>query len=413
MYKLHRTCRACGYGPKPKPPGIKSQDSERLQSVLSLGIHPLANDFCGENDVHAGFAPLELLRCPACGLAQLSIVVSPEVLYRNYHYVTSNSEMMAKHFVTLYRLICEEEAPNSILEVGSNDGKFLAFCRSQGTQQLLGVDPAENLSRVAVQNGIPTICGQFENQVASAMAPADVIVARHVFCHIDNWNEFIRACGNVSRKTTLIVLEFPYVRDLIDNCEFDTIYHEHLSYASYGAIKALLRKSDFHIHSIQHVQIHGGSVVIMLRRNDSGHAPDAHSLQLVEWEKITEDDWRQFSTRALEKIKSLQETVKNLRASGATVAGFGASAKSTVWMNCCGFNRADIQFICDNTPLKQWKFSPGTNIPITDEGALLRELPHFAVMFAWNFETEILKKQSRFRETGGKFIVPCPGVRMV
>jgi hypothetical protein len=411
MYKKIKSCRACGYGPKPTPPGIKAEgNSERLESVLNLGIHPLSNDFQDEAGERAGFAPLEVLLCPRCGLAQLSVVVRPEILYRDYRYVTSTSDTMQKHFTHLHQLISAEQPIKSLLEVGSNDGLFLEHCLKLGAETVEGYDAAANLVEVAIQRGIPTRCGLFDKET-DFPNKFDVIVARHVFCHVDDWQGFMRSCELASTKDTLVVLEIPYVGDLLSRNEFDSIYHEHLSYASLKALSAI--KSAFHIHSIHRLAIHGGSIAVMLRRNDCDKTPDADSLKMIEEENISRERWLAFSIVCRRKIDALSDLVNALVDSGKSVVGFGASAKSTVWVNCCKFTKKQIRFICDNTPAKQYKISPGADIPITDEGALLREMPDYAIIFCWNYKQECIEKNKAYLQKGGRFIVPHPDIEIL
>ena len=407
MYREHTVCRACNFGAIGAQ-GIKSGPvSEKLIEVLDLGIQPLANDFKSEGEERAGFAPLKVLFCPRCSLSQLSVVVRPDILYSNYPYVTSPSDMMHKHLRHLISDIADEQPnPRSVLEIGSNDGLLLAMMEEYG-YSVTGVDPAQNLAAIAeAQRGVKTRVGFFDSKLALDLSQYDIVIARHVFCHVDDWRDFAKGLELVSHLDTLICIEVPYAGDTIKNCEFDCCYHEHLSYLTIKAVKALLASTDLRLHRIIRYPIHGGAVLLMLRHKD-------RAADVEFYEDITFHEWREFAKQAHDQISKLKATVTTLRAQGKRIAGFGASAKSTVWINACGFNRKDIAFICDNTPQKQYKFSPGTDIPIVDEGALLRELPDYMVMWCWNFASEVLEKQKLYREKGGKFIIPIPEVEIV
>lgn len=409
MYKLHTACRACGYG-KPAIPDINPKPVQRLVPVFDLGLQPLANDFCKAGEESAGYAPLKVLFCPKCSLAQLSATVNPSVLYRHYSYVTSPSAMMRNHFECLIKDIASETSGKSVLEIGSNDGKLLAMMKERG-YSVWGIDPAENLGDIARCNGIQTTTGLFNEDTARMIPESDIVIARHVFCHVDDWHGFVRSLESVSRPDTLVCIEVPYVGDMLKNLEFDTIYHEHLSYLSIRSMQALLHDKAFHIHRIIRYPIHGGALLLMLRHNDWPNLP--HSSILDFKEDITEKDWREFADATARLRDDLTRTVSRAVESGSRVAGLGASAKSTVWINACRFTRKEISFITDNTLQKQNCFSPCSDIPIVDEGGILRELPNFVVMFAWNYRDEILEKFSRARSNGVKFIVPVPAVTVV
>lgn len=409
MY-THRTyCRACGYA-KPGPQGIKAAPGDKLIEVFDLGTQPLANDFRKADEEHAGYAPLKVLFCPRCSLGQLSVVVKPDILYHNYSYVTSPSAMMQDHLGRLINDIGHETQGKMVLEIGSNDGRLLAMMQGSGFS-VLGVDPAENLAEFARSNGVPTKTGFFGETLARTLPASDIIIARHVFCHVDDWKDFVRGLEAVSHAETLVCLEMPYVGDTLKNVEFDTIYHEHLSYASIRAIRSLLEGSSLHLHRIIRYPVHGGAILVMLRHNDSEAQPCADTF--INHENITEADWKTFAGEARNQIDRLSNTVRSLTSQGKRVAGLGASAKSTVWISACGFTRKDIAFIADNTLQKQWTFSPGTDIPIVDEGAIWRELPDYVVMWCWNYRAEVLRKFGPQRAQGVKFIVPVPHVEIV
>lgn len=418
MYRNHTICRACGFGKDPNAPGIKVlPNRDKLIPVFDLGVQPLANDFKKEGEACAGYFPLKVMYCPRCSLAQLSVVVDPEVMYANYSYVTSKSDMMKEHFGKLWGAIVEERHPRKILEVGSNDGDFLHYAMDHGAALCVGVDPATNLAKIAKEQGIQTVPLMFNEITAKTVAgwhqSFDVIVARHVFCHIDDWQGFIRACELVSDEDTLVVIEAPYVGDTLMNCEFDQCYHEHMSFLSYKAVDALLAKSKFQIVSIQRYGIHGGTSALFLRNREMDFPTKQLVREFIATENITAEDWKKFGVEARDQINRLSQTVRSAVAQGKRVVGLGASAKSTVWVNACGFTKREVAFIADNTPQKQLTFSPGTDIPIVDEGAILRELPDYVILWAWNYKDEILAKFDSVRKKGVKFIIPVPTITVV
>lgn len=417
MYKWHTHCRACGLGVTGAE-GTKSDNANQLLRVFDLGIQPLANDFVGEREECAGYAPLTVYMCPRCSLAQLSVVVRPDILYSRYAYVTSTSETMRAHFNNLFSLIKEESPLNSLLEIGSNDGTLLSHFAQLGVVSSAGVDPAENLAEVARKRCIPTVTGTFNAEnarhcLAVCRGGFDVILARHVFCHVDEWVSFVRDLEIPSHRNTVVCIEVPHVKTLLDRGEFDTIYHEHLSYLNLRAMEHLLRDSPFRMHRIVPVEIHGGALLIMLRRKDVGIEPHPSVETYLREENIALDTWKQFGETAKANIRRLVEFVDQAKMNGARVCGFGASAKSTVWMSACGFTRKQISYITDTTPQKLWKLSPGTDVPIVDEGAILRDLPQYAICFAWNFREEILRKNAVARSKGVQFVFPVPTLEII
>lgn len=401
LYKLHTQCRACG--------------STGLKKVFDLGVQPLANDFCLPTDPQGGYAPLQVMLCPSCSLAQLSVVVDPKTLYSYYNYVTSNSRTMLEHFSTICGDI-GKEATGSIVEIGSNDGLFLEFAKGLGFGPCMAVDPAINLRPLAINKSLSTIQSLFNRQSASLILEwnkkIDIVVARHVFCHVDDWKEFMDNLERISNKDTLICIEAPYVVDTLENLEFDQIYHEHLSFMNIKAMACLLEGTNFHLHNVIHYPIHGGSVMVMLRRNDSEIAPSGSVDRFLEKENITVATWAEFSIRCQHQIGRLHGLVEDLVRQGKSVVGCCASAKSTVWINACGIGQW-LRFITDNTPQKIGKFSPGTTIPIVDEKHLVDEQPDYAILFGWNFKNELIEKHKDYRDRGGKFIVPVPEIEVI
>lgn len=401
MFKHKTSCRACG--------------NTKLIPACDLGVQPLANDFTFPGEECAGHAPLKVMFCEECTLAQLSVVVDPKIIYSNYPYVTSKSQTMLGHFELLWKAINQECSAKSVVEIGSNDGGFLRFCIEKGATSLVGIDPAENLR--PSNPGIIPICGLFNAETAEQAREVnepDVIVARHVFAHVDDWQLFMEDLRRLATKNTMVVIEVPYVCDMLQGVEFDTIYHEHLSYVSLKAVEQLLQLTDFHLHKVLRFHIHGGAIVMMLRHDDAGFHPDSSVEEFLARESVTADDWRRFNSEAFVKIESLKQIVHDKRKfEGATICGFGASAKSTVWINACGFTRKEIGFICDCTPSKQGRLSPGNDIPVVPESELMTQLPEYAALFAWNFRTEIVRNNQRYLDAGGHFIIPDRKIEVV
>lgn len=418
MYHVVTSCRACGYGSNRGPGGVKAaEQTEKLIPVLDLGVQPLANDFRKDNEERAGYAPLKVLYCPRCTLAQLSVVVRPEILYRDYAYVTSPSETMKRHFASLTNDVLTEIKPGSVIEVGSNDGLFLAYLHERGFGNLVGIDPAKNLAEKASKIGIMTINDfiglESAKQARDACGKPDLIMARHVFCHVHDWRGFMAAMDQMAEKDTLICIEAPYVMDQLAAGSFDQVYHEHLSYLSLQAVKALLQDTPFHLHRITHYDIHGGVILMMIRRNDSGIPPHPSVADFLNREDASIGVWERFAAESELQIIRLRDTVRDLVAQGKKVCGYGASAKSTVWINACGFTRKDLAFVCDSTAYKVYSTTPGTDIPIVHEGEHFTQCADYVVLFAWNYAKEIMDRETQFNHGGFKWIVPVPKLEII
>jgi hypothetical protein len=345
------------------------------------------------------------------------VVVDPLILYEDYPYVTSPSQTMKHHFERLSADIELQSGHGTLVEIGSNDGLFLKHLSESGWQQLVGIDPAVNLSPAASARGVRTISSLFDEQSAKdalrLLGEVDAVVARHVFAHIDNWKEFVRCLEVMSNTNTTVYLECPYCLDILNHCEWDTIYHEHLSYVTIRSIEALLKDTKFHLHKITAFPVHGGAIVMTLRRNDSTAQRDRSVDDYLQRENVTTGlKWSEFRHKAIQQGLDLTQLVYDYYSHGHTVCGFGASAKSTVAINAAGLSRS-INFITDTTPQKQGRLSPGTNIPIVPPEELLARQPDYAICFAWNYRTEILKANEEYLKRGGHFIFFVPQLEVV
>jgi novobiocin biosynthesis protein NovU/D-mycarose 3-C-methyltransferase len=394
-YRTADRCRAC--------------QSTNLQPVVDLGNQPLANNFVKPGEPRQGFYPLKINYCGECGLAQLSVVVDRDMLYRHYAYTSSSSQTMQRHYDRLFKDIESEVSLKCLVEVGSNNGGLLKFAKARGWD-CIGIDPAKNLCDIARAEGVTCFDEYFSVQAAKNIrewAPAiGVVLARHVFAHIDDWGEFIAALEIVAAKDSLVCIEVPYAADMLRRVEFDTTYHEHLSYITLKPIVKLLQRSPFHIHRINHYGVHGGVLLLMLRTNDSGITPHLSAEEMVLEENIGQEDWAAFAANTARKISRLQAIVAELWSQNKIVSGFGASAKMTVLLNACGFSRKEIAFVTDNSPLKPGNLVPGTDIPVIEEGEMLSQHPDVAICGAWNFRAEVLEKMARYRERKGRFVFP-------
>src|SRR4051812_21934767 len=411
MIQERTNCRTCG--------------ARSLKLILDLGKTPLANDFLAPEEVknYSTCVPLRVVLCTNCSLVQLADTVDPKVLYSRYAYVTSNSKTMDAH-LTAQRdrlLDCGFEGKKPrVMEIASNTGLFLQKFKEKGCE-VLGVEPARNISEVAVQSGVPTRCEFFTAENGSRLkaewGSADLILGRHVFAHIDDLKGLIAGLEVVSHPKTLIAFEVPYLVDFLKNTEYDTVYHEHLSYVSVKSLVALTENTPFFVQRVDHYPIHGGSILFHLRRRspeNEAHPSVGEALKVEEGLHLSEPNtWLEFEKRVRRIQRELPRLLRELKGQGKRIIGYGASAKGNTLLNTCEVTTKELDYIIDNTPFKQNKLAPGSWLPIRPPDALLKDQPDYAVILAWNFAPEIIRREQEFQQKGGRFIIPIPEPKIV
>jgi len=403
------SCRSCGH--------------TVLLQVLNLGCVPLANALLTNRQLREreDRFPLELYFCPQCALAQIGETVPPERLFRDYTYASSVSDTMVEHARTLVEALIERYdlgATSRVIEIASNDGYLLQFYKARGIP-VLGIEPAANIAQLAIKKGISTLIEFFDEGLARRLAAggqfADVIHAHNVFAHVPDPNTFVGGIKQVLKPDGVAVIEAPYVRDLINKLEFDTIYHEHFSYYSVSSVEALCRRHGLMIRDVELLPIHGGSLRLFVTHE--GGQVSAHVAELLAKEKaeglLTFGYYRDFADRVARLKQQLLALLQRLQNAGHRIAAYGASAKGSTLMNAFGIDRRLIEFVVDRSQLKQGRFTPGNHLPILPPEALLKRRPDYVLLLTWNFADEILAQQGEFRRCGGKFIVPVPEVTVV
>jgi novobiocin biosynthesis protein NovU/D-mycarose 3-C-methyltransferase len=411
MIHERRQCRTCG--------------SKNLTLILDLGKTALANDFLTAEEAasYKIALPLRLVLCGDCSLVQLADTVDPKVLYSRYAYITSTSRTMDAHLAEQSAHLLATGNLGSgakVLEIASNTGVFLKKFQESGCD-VLGVEPATNIAEVAVKSGIPTR-NEFFNaanarQLKADWGAADLILGRHVFAHIDDLRDLLAGLETVSHPKTLIAFEVPYLVDFFEHTEYDTIYHEHLSYVSVRALEALVKNSPFALSRIDHYPIHGGSILFHLQNRSSAVKPHASVAAALEKEKqlalIDPAAWRPFAERVARIRAELPALIRKLKSAGKRIIGYGASAKGNTLLNTCGITNRELDYIIDNTPFKQNKIAPGSGIPVCPPEKLLADQPDYALLLAWNFAKEIVGREIEYQKRGGQFIVPIPEPKIV
>jgi hypothetical protein len=393
--------------------------------VLSLGRTPLANALrtAEELDQPEPTFPLDLAFCTKCALVQITESVAPPDLFRDYVYFSSFSDTMLRHSSDLASRLIKERGlghRSLVVEAASNDGYLLKNYKASGIP-VLGIEPARNVARVAAeQHGIPTTEEFFDAALAKRLVAAghkaDVFHAHNVLAHVPDLNGFVGGIRTILKLTGVAVIEVPYVKDMLDECEFDTIYHEHLSYFSLTALDRCFRRHRLVITAVERVPIHGGTLRLFAIPVESVNGVPTRVSELLaeeaRWGVDSLSPYLAFATRVNQIKTVLRLMLGNLKAAGLKLAAYGASAKGSTLLNYCGIGSETLDFVVDRSTAKQGKFTPGTHLRIYSPEKLLETQPDFTLLLTWNFAKEILQQQEEYRRRGGRFIVPVPMPRV-
>ncbi|MBF0353687.1 MAG: class I SAM-dependent methyltransferase [Alphaproteobacteria bacterium] len=404
-------CRLCG--------------CEHLSLFLDLGFAPPADAFItgdrlSEPETHY---PLRVVRCDHCYFIQLDYVVPPDVLYTvDYPYESSMTKAGKAHFARFAETVAKRfDVPKGELavDIGSNVGVLLSGFRDQGLR-IQGVDPATNIAKIANAEGIPTIPQFFSADVARQIfydqGPSRIITGTNVFAHIHDLTSLMQAVDVLLAKNGVFIVEAPYFVHLLEENEFDTIYHEHLSYISIKPLAAFFHKCGFELVAGELHGIHGGSIRLFICRQGAQPVDPSVGRFIAEEEEKNIYDLEtlnQFAQRVRANRNALRHLLLSLKDQGKRIAGVSAPAKGMTLLNYCGLGNDMLEFVTEKSKLKIGRYTPGGHIPVKPDSALVEENIDVAILLAWNFKEEIMANLSEFRSRGGKFIVPVPVPELV
>ncbi|HLD02793.1 MAG TPA: class I SAM-dependent methyltransferase [Candidatus Nanoarchaeia archaeon] len=401
--------------------------SANVMKVISLGDSALAGGFIHKEDIPKERKfPLEVYFCKDCSLVQLLDLVPPDVLFKDYRYLSSVSNTMKNHFIDYAKALKEKYSLTNdslVVEFGSNDGVLLKPLQDIGVK-CLGVEPAANIAKVAMERGLDVIVDYFSESLAKEIikkyGKADIITGNNVFAHIDDIDGVMNAVVSLLKDDGSYVFQVHYLVDLIQKMQYDTIYHEHFCYYSVKALQTLMERFGMEIFHVDRVSLHEGSIRVHAKKISSRkNNVDETVAGLIKLEEslglFSEKAYMDFEKKMQKSRKDLVDMLVRLKKEGKKLVGYGAPGRGTTLVNYCKIDSKLLDYTTDESPERVGRVMPGTHIPIIHVSKFREDskMPDYALMLAWSYKKEILGKEKTFLEKGGKFIVPLPSIQVI
>jgi SAM-dependent methyltransferase len=397
-----------------------------LRDVFAdLGMSPLANDYLPAERVNAmePFYPLRALVCAKCFLVQLEQFETPERIFSDYAYFSSYSSSWLEHSRRYAEQMIERlalDGDSQVVEIASNDGYLLQFFAEREIS-VLGVEPAANVAEVAVEKGIQTVVEFFGEKVAAELAPqssADLLLGNNVLAHVPDLNDFVAGMRVLLKPGGVITMEFPHLMRLMQDNQWDTIYHEHFSYFSSLTVSAVFAAHGLRLFDVQELPTHGGSLRIFAAHSEDGEKRETDAArELAERERAAGyeslETYSGYGRRVEQDKRQILRFLIDLKERGLRVAAYGAPAKGNTLLNYCGVRRDMIEYTCDLNPHKQGHFLPGSHIPIRSPDALREDRPDVVLILPWNLKDEIVSQLDFIGEWGGRFAARTPELTLL
>ena len=398
--------------------------NNKIEKFISYGRMPIANGFLKrESFDREFFFDMDVAHCEKCSMVQLIETPDRELMFNeNYAFFSGTSKAMSVHFEQfandVNKIIKDVDDP-FVVEIGSNDGIMLQNFKKWNIRHL-GVEPSANVAKVATEKGINTIVEFFDQNLAKEIVEkhgkADAFIAANVMCHIPYFHSIVEGISHLVKKSGIVVFEDPYIGDVIEKTTYDQIYDEHTFLFSVKSINYIFKKYDMEVFDVEHQETHGGSMRYFIGHKNFRKITPRAKEQILFEEKIKLSDpktYIQFKDDCEKSKKSLKELLQKIKQNGKRVVGYGATSKSTTILNYSNIGNDLIEYICDNTPIKQGKFSPGKHIPIVPIEKFKNDNPDYVLLFAYNHAKEIMSKEKNYTESGGKWILYVPNLHII
>jgi SAM-dependent methyltransferase len=395
-------------------------------TFVDLGMSPLCESYVPAEKLNQmePFYPLHAYVCGRCFLVQLQEYVSPESIFSEYAYFSSYADSWVEHMRLYADMVAERLGLGKgsfVVEVASNDGYLLQHFVKRGIP-VLGIEPAANVAKVAVEKGVPTLVDFFGERTAQRLAAegrrADLVCGANVLAQVPDPNDFVKGLKILAKPGGVVTIEFPHLMRLMAENQFDTIYHEHFSYFSFVAAEAIFAAHELVLYDVEEIPTHGGSLRVWARHAEDGTKPVTDRARALRQREVDAgllrlETYASFGEQVKETKRKLLEFLIGAKRAGKRIAGYGAPGKGNTLLNYCGIRSDFIDFTVDRNPYKQGKYLPGTHIPIFAPERIAEAKPDYVLILPWNFKDEIVKQMAYVREWGGRFVVPIPEPRVL